>query len=80
MPVTIVSLTANDLSTRFPGQADQPNLQPLAALVMARLNAAGIAMGVTNVVAERSASGPGIKFTITAPQQLEPATVKGALR
>ena len=81
MPITVVGVTANDLSKRFSGHVDLENLQPLAGLVMARLNAPGIALGVTNVVAERSAGGvPGVKFTITAPQQLEPGAVKNALR
>jgi hypothetical protein len=81
MPVTIIGMTASELSNRFSGYVDQENLQPLGGQVMARLNAPGIAMGVTNVAVERSAGGVrGVKFTITAPQQLDPTAVKNALR
>jgi hypothetical protein len=81
MPNTIVGMTAEELSNRFTFYMDPNNLQPLAQQVMGRLNAAGVAMGVTSVVAERSAGlVPGVQFTITAPHALAPADVKAALR
>jgi hypothetical protein len=80
MPDTIVGLKTSDLANNFVGFMNPENVGPLENAVMVTLNAAPYNMGVIAVTASIEAGGRTVKFTLNAPNDLDPATVKGALR
>jgi hypothetical protein len=77
---TIVGFATRDLANNFSDQMNPENVVPLQNAVMATLNAPPYNMGVTAVIASIEAGGHAVKFTFTAPADLDPATVKLALR
>lgn len=79
MPIT-VGLKTTDLANNFSGLMNPANLNPLEAAVQATLNAPPYNMGVTAVSASIEAGGHAVKFTLTAPNDPNPADVKQALR
>ena len=80
MPDTTVGLKTSDLANNFTGLMNPENLTPLENAVMATVNVAPYNMGVTAVSASIEAGGKAVKFTLTAPNDLDPAAVKQALR
>lgn len=80
MPDTIVSLKTTELVNNFVGFMNPTNVGPLENAVMQALNAAPYNMGVTAVDASIEADGRVVKFTLTAPNDLDPASVKAVLR
>ena len=80
MPNTTVGLKTTDLANNFTGLMNPRNLGPLQNAVMVALNVAPYNMGVTAVSASIEADGNAVRFTLTAPNDLDPATVKQALR
>ena len=83
MPDTTVSLTTADLAANFQNQIRGSNLAPLRAAVLNRLNnpPSGFhSQHAAYVTAEVMQGGAAFKFVITAPLDLDPATVKAILR
>jgi hypothetical protein len=80
MPDTKVSLTIVHLANNFPNPGG--NLPHLEAAVLNRLNAPPApfhTQHAAHVAAEVVAGGKAISFVITAPNDLDPTTVKRIL-